>query len=372
MTERAKPSEQRICNQQGGVIIVTVTLLLVIASLMTVYTARIQSFEHQILLNQINRKLALLSAEAGMQQAAAALMQGRDISALDGLTNSAHYTVVATQESVALDIGQGKLITLTSQSDSPDKLANAQITQQWLITSLLINLPPAPLMVSGGIKDKLSLHLVTNPEGKGIGQPLSVWSNEDLDWEPSNSMSCYPDDYRLGLCLDRALSAGPDLASDIEQGAASYPNNLFGYLFNLESADVLTRFTGGKVAGCEDLAPATTQVIWVVGECRLNALQQLGSVSQPILLIVEDGDVFLSDAARFYGLLLSYQSEGAALPTVDMHSTALIEGALLSNHSLGEQSAYIHLLYNLAVLTNLAQHNGLQLVASVPGSWRDF
>ena len=68
MNELLTMSTSQTLNQKGAAILLTVVLLLIMVTLVTLYTGKIQSFEHQIMINTQNQKWAQLSAKAGLNQ----------------------------------------------------------------------------------------------------------------------------------------------------------------------------------------------------------------------------------------------------------------------------------------------------------------
>ncbi|MEC9263340.1 MAG: PilX N-terminal domain-containing pilus assembly protein, partial [Pseudomonadota bacterium] len=58
-----------LSTEKGAMVLTSVALLLTMATLVTLYTGQIKSFENQITLNAQNRLLAFNSAEAGLMHA---------------------------------------------------------------------------------------------------------------------------------------------------------------------------------------------------------------------------------------------------------------------------------------------------------------
>ena len=54
-------------RQHGAVVLLTVVLLLIMVTLVTLYTGKIQSFEPRIIVNEQNQKWARAAAKSGLE-----------------------------------------------------------------------------------------------------------------------------------------------------------------------------------------------------------------------------------------------------------------------------------------------------------------
>jgi Tfp pilus assembly protein PilX len=91
----------RAQNQKGAAILLTVVLLLIMVTLVTLYTGKIQSFEHQIVINTQNQKWAQASAKAGLNQGLAMLNVNKvwpDSEVSGNLDDNSTFTVSAISE----------------------------------------------------------------------------------------------------------------------------------------------------------------------------------------------------------------------------------------------------------------------------------
>ena len=86
-------------NQKGAAILLTVILLLIMVTLITLYTGKIQSFEHQIVVNTQNQKWAQASANAGLNHALAILNVNKvwpSVAVSGNLEDNSTFTISAT------------------------------------------------------------------------------------------------------------------------------------------------------------------------------------------------------------------------------------------------------------------------------------
>jgi hypothetical protein len=365
-------------EQRGAVVLMTVTLLLLIVTLTTIYTGRSQTFEHQIIVNNQNQKFALISAKAGMQKALAALNVNKQLtnsSLTETLMDKSSFSINAKSNNVTTIWGDRTLYTFSSSGASADGLAAANISEQVLVYPLLVNKPVAPLVVKQGVNALAEIEVVANPNGLSVGQPLSIWSNKEVILGSGTSVTCGLTEFNAGDCVSKFLSNQLSKSNDIQEYSASFPLDLFGYLFNTPIANVihLKQQATLAAADCSLLNSSSRGLIWITGNCSVSLGEQLGSQSAPLLLVVQDGDLILDKNVTVFGIVFSYRSVVAnADLLIKMNSGAIIKGALVTNHQLGQLPDIVRVIYDDAVLQSLVTQKDLQRIARVPGSWKDF
>lgn len=364
--------------QKGAVVLMTVTLLLLIVTLTTIYTGRSQTFKHQIIVNNQNHKLAFISANTGMQKMIAELMVNKHLVGypiIETLADNSSFTLNSNSQNIKTVFGDRKLITLFSLGVSADGLASANITEQVLVYPLLVNKPIAPVIVQKGMVAPNKIEVVVNPNGLGAGVPLSVWSDKEVTLSSVGSATCELAEFNAGNCASKYISNYVTKSTDIQSLSASFPNDLFGYIFNTPLANVnqLQEQANLSAFNCSSLNSASTGLIWVTGNCVVSLGQQLGSLSAPLILVVQDGELFFDKNVTLFGILFSYRTPKVTSKlTIKMERGAKIKGALISNHELGGVSDTIRVVYDDNVLQTLVTQNELQRLARVPGSWKDF
>ena len=140
-----------VLRQKGAAILLTVVLLLIMVTLVTLYTGKIQSFEHQILLNTQNQVWAHATAKAGLNKGVAILNVNKvwpSVEVSGRLDDNSTFVISAVSENLP---GSRKLVTISASGMSADGLAKATVMEQSLVYPILFNLPPAPLMVKHGL-----------------------------------------------------------------------------------------------------------------------------------------------------------------------------------------------------------------------------
>lgn len=360
---------------RGAVLLLTVVLLLIMVTLVTLYTGKIQSIEHQITLNQQNQQWANASAKIGLQRNLARLAVNKALLAAQVeavLADDSQFVVVGDIE---LLTGGRQIVTLTSTGTSADGLASASISQKAVIYPLLTNIPPAPLLVKQGFHHAGEFELVFNPNGLGDALPLSLWSDSAVVLLGTQHHSCYMTDFNAGKCLTNSFSSSGVKQADIADNSASFPSDIMSYLFNLptEQWPHLRELSDFQLTHCNDLDIDSWGFVWVDGDCEIGASIQVATQSKPIILVVLNGQLILQSDVTVYGLVFSFKSPDSLIEaSVDMLPHALVQGFVLANYQLGASGETVRVVFNEQVAEQLSQNTKLKRVARVPGSWRDF
>jgi hypothetical protein len=362
-------------NQKGAAILLTVVLLLIMVTLVTLYTGKIQSFEHQILLNTQNQKWAQASAKAGLNQGLAILNVNKvwPSTGVSGhLEDNSTFIISATTENLT---ASRKLVTIKANGESADGLAKATVIEQSLVYPILFNRPPAPLMVKHGFSIDGEFELAANPDGLGIGVPLSLWSDTIITMAGTLHHSCILSEFNAGNCSTQAYSDHSVKRTDISDGSASFPTDLVSYLFNIPSTEwiELQQQSDFVFADCDTLDIGSWGVIWVDGDCDVSASTQIGSDLEPIILVIFDGNIMFHNDVVMYGLLFAFKPLGSIkVLDISMQTDTAVFGAVVTNFQLGTKSTLTRAVFRGDVLQKLQHIKRLQRVARVPGSWHDF
>jgi hypothetical protein len=365
----------RVLNQKGAAILLTVILLLIMVTLVTLYTGKIQSFEHQILVNSQNQKWAQLSAKAGLNQGLGMLTVNKflpDVEISGNLEDNSTFIISATSDDLA---GSRKLVTIKASGTSADGLAKATVTEQSLVYPILLNQPPAPLMVQHGFSSTGEFEVVSNPDGLGVAAPLSLWSDAIVTLSGTRHHSCVLSEFNDGNCSTNIYSDHNIKQSDIADGSASFPADLVSYLFNIPAVQWIQLRQQSDVvfADCDTLDINSWGVIWVDGDCDISASTQIGSHSEPLILVIFDGNVEFQNDVALYGLLFSFKPAGSVkVLDINMQTDSAVFGAVVANYQLGTQNVLTRVVFQADVLQKLQDSKRLQRVARVPGSWHDF
>lgn len=366
---------ENLSNQKGAAILLTVVLLLIMVTLVTLYTGKIQSFEHQILLNTQNQVRAQATAKAALNQGLAKLNVDKawlGAQVTGSLDDNSSFTVSAMSENLP---GNRKLVTLTANGKSADGLANAKIIEQSLVYPILFNPPPAPLMVKHGFNHDGEFEIALNPDGLGLSAPFPIWSDSAIILTGTNHHSCTLSAFNERNCETNSYSNPSNKLADIQDASTSFPVDVLSYLFNISSVEwmLLQQQADFVFNNCDNLDIGSWGFIWIEGDCVVSASTQLGSDSEPLILVVFDGNVEFHSDVVMYGLLIAHKPL-SSLKNLDinMQTDSAVFGAIVANYELGTTSDLTRVVFNADVMHQLQHSKKLQRVARVPGSWRDF
>lgn len=364
--------------QRGAVVLVTVVLLLVMITLVTLYTGRIQSFEHRIILNSQNQVYAFSAAESGLAEGIAHLQDNKTwpSSNLTGLLSNNHsFSVSAVRQDLMRDNMNMHLFTLSATGGSADGLAQRTIVQQVLMYPLLVNIPAAPLIMLDGLNGNLEFEIVANADGAGDGVALSMWTNALLDQQALSGISCGLQEWNDGACATKAYSKTNAIGNDIVAQSATFPSDLLAHFFNVTQTDyqVLRNKANNIAMNCDSLSPQSTGLIWIDGNCQLLTGLSIGSVLSPIILVVYGGNLTIGDNVEVHGMVLFLKPTSSAFNhAVSFAATSILKGAFISNQAITLNAGILRVIYDSNIFSALLTNPNFMRVAKVPGSWRDF
>jgi hypothetical protein len=366
-------------NKNKGVVVITMVLLLVgIASLVTVYTGQVRSFEYHILGNNQNHQSATLAAGVGIATVESLLISEPEwedtwVTGVDAANGS--FNVAIYREQLATQPRHLNLISLTATGHSADGLAKTIINEQLLAYSLLYQQPPAPLLVTHGVNEDVIFKLVANANGGGTGVPVSLWTNGHIDMEVTEGVSCGLAEYEKQICDEQAYSSGGEPGADLVINDEEYPTDLLAYLFNTRDEDwvVLSEEADITASDCSDISSTSVGLLWISGDCSLAANTLVGSQDAPVIFVVSRGNLHLEHDAVITGLVVCYRPPTSTHDcTITMDENAFISGALATNPLFGLQHSELVVVYDPEAMTNVQSYAPLMRIGRIPGSWKDY
>lgn len=285
--------------------------------------------------------------------------------------NSLPLNVLSTLSQISNTPIIGAEITSALLSETGSEGMFTYTSKQSLVRfPLLINLPPAPLLIHDSLHALAEFHLYVPPSGAHPLWSLAVWSNSEINLQSAPRFTCTELTIHAHMCEVNAISYGTVKKSDIKDKDNALPANASHYLFASDiDKSTLTEFKSiawTQTNSCHSL-PVATPFIWIDGDCEIPSSTSIGSPSSPVLMIVQNGDLQLHANARIYGLVLSIREHTMVTQRVVIAPDAAIVGSLVLNHPASANSK-IQVRYDFSVLETLRSQPALQQIALIPGS----
>ncbi|MFQ3235432.1 MAG: hypothetical protein ACI9C4_000990 [Paraglaciecola sp.] len=365
-------------TQRGAILIISVTLLLTLMSLVTLHTSRVKSLEYKIILNNQNYIQAMAAAKGGLAHGFTLTRQESNwLGEQKDLTPAGYgrASVTAVFTPIPRNTLMLKLVTITSTGFSNDGLAEVTLSEQGLRVPIVAVVPPAPFISAKGLTDDIAVQLAANPNGGGVGVPISLWTANQNDLSVSDAHTCTLQAFDEQGCHLQSHTRSEQAGVDIVDDGVDFPSDLLKYLFNTVSEEwaSLKGTVDLNVNSCAEVPWQQSRSIWVSGDCSLSYGQTLGSTNEPVVLIVESGNLLMASTSMIYGLVLMFRpTDTLHAYGVRMEDSAYINGALITNNSLDDALSSIRVRYDFGALNRLIRDEKLQRLARVPGSWRDF
>jgi|GEM_PF-5965865 len=373
-----------------GGITITMSLLLLILSLgATVYTANSNLLEAKIAQAHYRKNQAYLAAESGIEYALIHLNLNPEHLGLIERTSSDRFSVDVTAITDPLDAEfsitenpnvRFRRITSTGFSDDIASRTRRQSTQSITLSVIrrpIIKLPLAAITIAGTLIVDADLKVGVNPDGGGVDIPLSIWSNSAVGIHGTGATCGLVefDDRTPQSCHDHFYSNRDYLGTDIIANDPTMPTDLLLHLFGYESSHANHLKTTAKevLTNCNDLSETSSGFFWISGNCSANA--SIGSESNPVVLLIENGTLRLDGNFRVHGIVYLRRSDSSlASSTISMFGAASIHGALISDGNIDVNSGRLEVRYQpniLAIISNGA-HPFFSSINIIPGSWKDY
>ncbi|MGD8339909.1 MAG: pilus assembly PilX N-terminal domain-containing protein [Gammaproteobacteria bacterium] len=401
-------NEARIRGGDRGVVTLAMTLiLLVLVTMVSIYTSRTVLFEQRISGNDFRSRQAFEAAESGLRVALAYLgsrggADKNDDGAMDpvfdtdadgiGDTNSVTF---ADLSSVTVTVtGAVPSFQIVSVGVSDDSTATRTVRTVGAAADGLPNPPGNPLTARGPVVIDGSA-TIYNPEGNS-----TIWSGEAIDLGSNNSTATEiadPTDPGYPACLDTSMTCSTVTSSnrvasglDVIENDTSLSNltaqAMFQYFFGLSMENYRASRVTLDVAAADvnNLASnltnpgvqlATGEIVWVEGNAEFNNNTTIGCTVvvvgnnlctggniDPSIVIV-NGDLVGLGTPNVTGLLY-------VIGNFDLQGNVTNQGAIIvQGNLLNDASGSLDVRYNSDVLS-MTRDNG-PLVGS-PGSWQDW
>ena len=394
-------------RQEGVITIVLAIVLLILTSLVAVYTGGAILFERKIAANEFRSSQAFEAAESGMSTALAYIgARGGADKDRDGAIDPVFDTDGDGIGNVSSDnYGDGSSVTVTVTGAFPnfdiaavgvsdDRTATRTVRTIGTTADGLPNTPDNPVTARGEIIINGSA-TVHNPEGAS-----TIWSGDNVDLGSNNATATNiadPNDAGYPSCMDYSMTCGTTRSSTkVALGLDVIDND--SSLANLTSAQMFENFFGTSMANYRDsrvtldvlaanannlatdeAAPgihlAAGEIIWVEGDTSLDSVTTVGC-TRPVTgagtcaaadldpsITVINGNLTTSGTPTFFGILY-------VVGNVVLGGNNTVHGALIiGGEAQSSTGGSLDIWYNSDVL-NASRDNGP--LTGGPGSWRDW
>jgi hypothetical protein len=269
--------------------------------------------------------------------------------------------------------------------------------------------PNVPLTSRSTFPPTGTAELVPNPNGGGVGVPISAWLNnndecpnqppvdpsggswgtcERHEWYgtdimpddykcPTANCSCSSQEKRISYAEQGDQKIGIDIVADDD-----FPCDLWDYMFgvpkyepdlttiNDESVDFVKYGLAQEVlTDCDSLDENSSGVYWVSGStCSVSANTQVGSAEHPVFLISAADLTRFNGGASLFGTLMITDVED---PDAAFHAvgTMTIYGAAVIDGAMGQYNGTFQVVYLENILEQSLETGAF---GDVSGAWSDF
>lgn len=309
------------------------------------------------------------------------------------------------------------LVTILARGEAD--CSNGNCTAQSLIADKIGSLGPgitgggpgAPLTTKSSFPPQGNVDIVANPNGGGIGVPMSVWIDDgvydELELDNASWATCerhewyemdtLPDHYK---CPD-----GGNNCSCSNKRQLSYPvpgeepninidfvidedfPELFQYITGFPKTaigiDTVKGLANEVIDSCDSslLNEDSRGLIWVEGNCDLpsgnnytspSPVKQIGRATSPVFLVLAGADNKFSGQFDLFGTVMLTDAESSGGVSISGAGTPTIYGAMIidaPNDAIDKFNGTLGLVYLESVIQkSLSQGN----FGTIAGAWTDF
>jgi hypothetical protein len=238
--------------------------------------------------------------------------------------------------------------------------ASTVISLSLALLSGLPSPPVAALTVTGNVNSTVALNLSNVDAGSGI----TVHAGGNIGLAAGSQYYLPPGAIGSGIVQGdpKLLALGPAGDNNLFFGMFGMPSNTY------KNQPAVYQLTNCAAAACQPVSLATAiannpgQIIYVEGDLTIDAAAAtLGTVAQPVLLVVNGLVNFTGAGVTFNGLIFGNNFSWTAAAT-----NSVINGALVVNGDFSA-AANANIFYNAAAIKTMNQSYGS--LVRIPGSW---
>lgn len=400
-------SQRALHSQRGAATLVMTVVILLLVTMVGIYTGRTVVFESKVSANDFRSRQAFEAAESGLSRAIAYLSDrgGADkdkdgaIDPVfdtdgDGIGDVGNVTFDDNSSATVTITGTFPLFAIQSTGVSDDRTATRTVRTLGATVDALPN-PPGNPLTTKGLVDVDGSATIHNPEGNS-----TIWSGSDVQLGSNNSTAtniANPTDVGYPTCMDTPMTCSTTRSSnkvavglDVIEYDTTLGNltveemfkNFFGLsmenykasrvTLNVAAANVNNLSTDSANPGV-DLAVG--EVVWVEGDAVIEnnttvgcEVPTNGGAACPIAnmdpsIVIINGNLATSGTPSFNGIVY-------VIGNVDVGSNSTVTGAMIvSGEARNNAGGSLDIWYHSGVL-RMTRDNGP--LAGAPGSWRDW
>lgn len=355
-------------QQQGIMTLMLSVILLAAMSLSVVNIGNMINTEQKIYNNQYRNQQAFSAAQAGIEYGLQYLKNNKTSIVVDSnndgqIDSNVLVTQLANSSDFSLRISNTTtqnfdLIQLSSVGRSDDGASTRELRQQVQWKSLIPYLPPVPVIARNNAS------LSGNASVLNMHDQYTIWAGNNVSYQGNSSSQT------ASHLSDKFFMDADVLNNDSNLNNSTtdaFFQNFFGSSKSAvsQSADIYLSGSGNSNYS-SDVSGVTGKSIWIEqssGSASINGNTTIGSVNQPVLLIV-NGEAKLNGNLTIYGAVYFTSSNSKLNGNLDIYGTVIAENNLeIANGNLD-------VIYHPTVINNLKANMGQYMI--VAGSWNDM
>jgi hypothetical protein len=255
--------------------------------------------------------------------------------------------------------------------------------------------PGVPLTTRTNWPPSGNAEIVPNPNGGGVGVPVSVWLNgnpncagqDTVDPGGGSWATCELHEWYETEQVPENLEC-PGNCSCSKEESLSYTSgtdDIIGIDLHIDDAfpcDLFTSYFGipktqyeaiksqaQVIDDCSELGPNSYGTYWVTGPvCHIGANTVVGSAHAPVMLISAASTTRFNGGTKLFGILYLTDVEDPAA-VIESSGGNTIYGAVIIDATIGAFTGTFQLIYIESVARLVAATGG---IGSLAGGWTDF
>jgi hypothetical protein len=257
--------------------------------------------------------------------------------------------------------------------------------------------PAVPLTTKNAFPPSGAAEVVANPNGGGVGVPISVWMNRNPACTPDGSAinpsqgswgTCeanewyetesIPEDVQCpGSCSCNARETISDTHGSIDKLGIdlvqdeNFPCDLFQFYFGTPRTNYESIKSYAKVlSDCSTLGPGSAGIYWISGStCTIGSNSVIGSAHAPVLLIMATATTRLQGGTTIFGAVYVTDVENSAA-VFEVQGNNIVYGQVVVDAAYGNNyNGTFQVVYNENLIQRVSGTGG---IGNVIGGWADF